>query len=64
MGLLEKPEPYLPLLVDVDLKSDKDENLYTQEIVKEVIITYQKVLKNVLKEYNEKTLICVLLEKE
>ena len=50
LGIAEKPESYLPILVDIDLKSDEDKNLYTPQTVKEVIITYQEVLKEIILE--------------
>lgn len=69
-GIAEKPQQYLPVLVDVDLKinSNKKPNvdnddLYTQEQVKKVILIYQNILNEILEEPTNDKLTCVFLNK-
>jgi phage/plasmid-associated DNA primase len=71
-GLAERPNEHLPLLVDGDLemllKPGMDvnnlEKLYLLEEVIEVGRAYQKIIKEVVKNWNPKDCICFLLEKE
>lgn len=68
LGIAEKPQHYLPVLVDVDIKI-KDvggiigDTLYTPEHVHTVIEVYQSVLRHIVEDCTEQSLICVLLEK-
>lgn len=69
LGMAEKPEHYLPVLVDVDLKVKDDdtftsEKLYTEEQIEEVVQVYQSVLRKIVESCSEKQLYCVLLEKD
>ena len=69
VGIAEKPQHYLPILVDIDLKiRDEDdieygEHLYTEEQVSQVIEVYQSVLRNIVEDCQDENLTCVLLEK-
>jgi P4 family phage/plasmid primase-like protien len=69
IGVAEKPQHYLPVLVDVDLKVidneeiDFGEHLYNQEHVNNVIEVYQSVLRNIVEGCTDGNLLCVLLEK-
>lgn len=69
IGVAEKPQHYLPVLVDVDLKVidneeiDFGEHLYNQEHVNNVIEVYQSVLRNIVEGCTDENLLCVLLEK-
>ena len=69
LGIAEKPQQYLPVLVDVDLKISEeknpmlDDNLYGEEQVLKVIAIYQQVLKDILEEYEDNTLTCMFLNK-
>ena len=68
LGIAEKPNHYLPVLVDVDIKLKKDEknksvHLYTEEHVKKVIEIYQSILRNIVEDCTDDNLLCVLLEK-
>ena len=69
IGVAEKPQHYLPVLADVDLKV-KDigeiefgKHLYTKEHVAQVIEVYQSVLRNIVEGCTDDHLLCVLLEK-
>ena len=67
-GVAEKPQHYLPVLVDVDIKIEKDDNnelkqIYTTDHIMNTIATYQSILRKILKNCDDKDLICVLLEK-
>src|SRR3990167_765944 len=70
MGIGEKPQQYLPVLGDIDLKiRDTDEDiaddkLYTEEQVRSVISIYQNVLRTIVDECTDEKLTCVLLEKK
>uniref|UniRef100_A0A6C0EK03 SF3 helicase domain-containing protein n=1 Tax=viral metagenome TaxID=1070528 RepID=A0A6C0EK03_9ZZZZ len=69
VGIAEKPQYYLPILVDVDLRvrdegDDGFENgLYTEEQLKAVIEVYQSVLRQIVEDCNDRDLTCVVLEK-
>ena len=66
-GIAEKPQAYLPVLVDVDIrrKMDDDEDtpisIYNNEHVKKLIEVYQNVLKQILEEYTDEDLKEVIL---
>ena len=65
VGIAEKPENYIPILVDVDLKSNTKEELYNEDTIKNVIQIYQQVLKEIIDD--KKKLLetdAVVLEKE
>jgi P4 family phage/plasmid primase-like protien len=69
VGIAEKPQNYLPVLVDVDLKVKDDllddrETLYDDEQLKFIIQTYQTVLRQIVEGCTEQELICVVLEKD
>jgi hypothetical protein len=69
VGIAEKPQQYLPVLVDVDLCiRDNDESLahdglYTEDQLKIVIETYQSVLRQIVESCTDEDLYCVVLEK-
>lgn len=69
IGVAEKPQHYLPVLGDIDIKIKEteeihfDEEIHTEKHVKEVIEVYQSVLRKIVDECSDKHLICVLLEK-
>jgi len=69
VGVAEKPQHYLPVLADIDLKVketddlDFEEHLYTKDHVKQIIDVYQSVLRNIVENCTDNNLLCVLLEK-
>ena len=67
-GVAEKPEQYLPMLADIDLKLEVlDETitrLYTRKDAETVIKTYQTVLLDVIENIRDEQLTCILLEKD
>ena len=73
IGVAEKPQQYLPVLADIDIKIRDDiiddigidikTGIHKNKHVIEVIGAYQSVLRNILSECTENHLICVLLEK-
>ena len=67
LGLAEKPGQDIPVLVDIDLKWEVDEKekrdeLYTQSNLEDVVSVYQHVLRQIVEDCNDKTLICVALQ--
>ena len=68
LGLAEKPQNYLPILVDIDLKFKDPEHertfLYTEEHVLKIIEIYHNVLKNTVEGITDDNLLCVYLNKE
>ena len=70
IGIAEKPQGYLPILVDVDLKIRYDDDkkvgnkLYTDEQLMIVVSVYQSVLRKILAECSDEELTCIVLEKE
>jgi P4 family phage/plasmid primase-like protien len=69
VGVAEKPQHYMPVLADVDLKVKESddiefaEHLYTETHVKQLIDVYQSVLRNIVEGCTDEHLLCVLLEK-
>ena len=69
VGVAEKPQQYLPVLVDVDLKIkdngelDFDEHIYTHEQALNIIKIYQSELRSIVDGCTDSNLLCVLLEK-
>lgn len=61
----------LPILVDIDLKKEMEEKielnnirvLYTLDHVKQIINIYQRVLRDIIENLDERHLVCLLLEK-
>jgi P4 family phage/plasmid primase-like protien len=78
LGVAEKPQPYLPVLVDVDIsrnltisEDDTEEDIekklteiYNETHVVKLIEIYQLTLKQILEDYESKDLYCILLQKE
>jgi P4 family phage/plasmid primase-like protien len=71
-GITEKPQTYLPVLVDVDLRVrdefldtlENKDRLYTDEQLKIVVEVYQSVLRQILDNCTDQDLNCVVLEKK
>ena len=64
LGIAEKPESYIPILVDVDLKSSRDEKLYNDDDILSIIKIYNKILSEILNIKESIHLSCVVLEKK
>ena len=69
IGVAEKPQHYLPVLVDIDIKVKEDEEdsideLHNDKHIKETINVYQSVLRNIVEDCTDKHLLCVVLEKD
>lgn len=68
-GISERPNEYLPLLVDVDLETkvdstrDPKQKLYTLDEAKTVASVYRRVLKEICREYRARNTVCFILEK-
>ncbi len=69
VGIAEKPQPFMPLLSDVDIKvketddMDLTQHLYNEKHLTEVIKAYQTVAKDLVKDIKDKHLMCFVLEK-
>lgn len=73
IGIAEKPQQYLPVLADIDLKVEEEllesleyrygEHLYSELHLTQIINAYQKVLKTILDDCKNEMLLCVVLEK-
>jgi len=69
VGVAEKPQHYMPVLADVDLKVKETddiefaEHLYKDSHVKQLIDVYQSILRNIVEGCTDDHLLCVLLEK-
>lgn len=69
VGVAEKPQGYLPVLVDIDIKLedtgaiDFGDHVYTDTHVDNVVQIYQSVLRNIVEDCKDYHLVCVLLEK-
>lgn len=80
IGVGEKSQQYLPVLVDVDIKLNEEDyksielnkddddseydTVYSKNHVERVVEIYQSVLRNIVEECNDIDLTCVLLEKQ
>ncbi len=68
ISLGEKPQQYLPILVDVDLKQCVDDNPvikeYSEQHISDTIEHYQSVIRSIVVDCRDKDLTCVVLEKE
>lgn len=69
LGVAEKPQDYLPVLVDIDIKVKVDDDtnmdgLYRDYHINKVINIYQSVLRNIVEDCSEENLLCVVLEKD
>jgi P4 family phage/plasmid primase-like protien len=68
-GIAEKPQQYLPVLADIDLKIKDTEQklekdkLYSEKQLEDIIGIYQSILKKIIQDCDEKDLTCVVLEK-
>ena len=66
-GIAEKPQHYLPVLGDIDIKvkdiEEVKEVLHTDKHIIEVVEVYQSVLRKIVDGCNDNYLICVVLEK-
>ncbi len=69
--MAQKHMEILPLLVDVDLeigrekiKLEENDHLYSLDEVKIVIKVYNKVIKEVIRDWKSKNCVCFLLEKD
>lgn len=67
LGIGEKPQHYLPVLVDVDLKIKTEEDLkepiYSQTQLQCVIEIYQSILRKIIDNIQDENLMCFVLEK-
>ena len=68
LGIAEKVQSFIPVLVDVDIKlpytEDKDvKSLYTEYQLESVVRDYQEVLRNIIHNYEPTHSICFVLEK-
>ena len=72
VGVAEKPQECLPILVDIDIKLketddliiNRDNKIYTEEHVQSIIQVYQNILRNIVDNCTDDNLLCVLLEKK
>lgn len=69
LGIAEKIQPTIPVLVDIDLKIkdegkvNYDEHLYTIKQLHQVVSIYQSVLRTIVDGCTDANLMCVVLEK-
>jgi P4 family phage/plasmid primase-like protien len=73
IGVAEKPQNFLPVLSDIDIKIKEDDlpedalstgSLYNENHTAQVIEVYQSVLRSIVDNCTPEMLTCVLLEKE
>lgn len=67
-GLMERPTPYMPVLVDVDLKFKfehwrGDGSIYEDALVVALVNVFQQALREVVRNWDENMNLCVVLEK-
>jgi P4 family phage/plasmid primase-like protien len=65
-GITEKPEPVVPLIVDVDFKCSLDNGIkryYKQEHLRKIVTIYQDIIKTIAVNPTDKMLTCIVLEK-
>lgn len=70
VGIAEKPQQYLPVLVDVDLRirdegdDSMGDSLYTEEQLKTIVELYQSTLRQIVDNCTDDDLVCAVLEKK
>lgn len=69
IGIAEKPQHYLPVLVDVDLRvrdeeEEFEDGLYNDEQLRTVVEVYHSVLRQIVENCTDNDLLCVVLEKD
>jgi P4 family phage/plasmid primase-like protien len=64
VGVGEKPDNYIPILVDIDLKGHDQKSLYNKDMVEKTVQVYQEVIKDIVKDVSDVDLLCVFLEKD
>ena len=73
IGLAEKPQNYIPILCDIDIKKTEEEmenivltdnRIYTDKNLTDVVEIYQSVLRNIIEDCTDDHLLCVVLEKD
>jgi len=73
IGLAEKPQNYIPVLCDIDIKKTEedmdylevvDNHIYTEKNLRDVVEIYQSVLRNIIEDCTDDHLLCVVLEKD
>lgn len=70
IGIAEKPQQYLPVIVDVDLRIRDDDKemsldaLYNETQLKTVVETYQSTLRQIVDNCTDDDLVCAVLEKK
>ena len=67
IGLAEKPQQYLPIVVDIDIKLPEttcvDFPVYTKDDVKAIVSIYIDVIREIVKDVEDHELVCFVLEK-
>ncbi|MHA2037398.1 MAG: phage/plasmid primase, P4 family [Promethearchaeota archaeon] len=71
IGVTEKPQKFLPVLGDIDIKlkesdidlSNYNTKLYTEDQLREVVGVYQSTIRNIINDCTDNKLMCVVLEK-
>ncbi len=69
IGLGEKPQTYIPVLADIDIKRDFDvgdevpDKLYTHEHILKTVEIYQTVIATIVANHTQAHLTCIVLEK-
>jgi len=70
LGIGEKPTHYLPVLCDIDIKIEGENNeysekdhIYNEKNVNDIIQIYQSILRNIVQDCTDDNLLCVVLEK-
>jgi P4 family phage/plasmid primase-like protien len=68
-GLAEKPQEYMPILSDIDIKLNVEDHpeffghFYSQDQVTRIIEIYHDVIKQIVKDVRPEHLVCFVLEK-
>ena len=70
-GLAERPMDFVPVLNDTDIKMEYNQEthnlnqkLYKDTHIRQTVMIYQKHLKQIIRDYQRKYGICMVLEKE
>jgi P4 family phage/plasmid primase-like protien len=69
LGIAERPQNYIPVMVDIDIKihckeGERIKSVYTNKHVEDIVGIYQSVLRDIIDGITDKHLTCVLLEKK
>lgn len=66
VGITEKPEPIVPLIIDIDFRCSLDNGIkryYKAKHIREIVAVYQEIISEIAEDPTDKMFYCCVLEK-